>query len=79
MSLHAITCSSIILCCTSLNFLYNHDLQFNTSIYTPVCLPTASDHFYGMDSVATGWGVINSTVNDDPDAISAEVLQVSLA
>ena len=43
-----------------------------------MCLPSASDRFYGMASVATGWGIINSTVNDDPDSINAEVLQVSL-
>ena len=47
------------------------------SVYTPVCLPSASDTFYGMTSVATGWGVNTSTTNDDPNASISYVLQVS--
>jgi len=49
--------------------------EIDISIYTPVCLPSASDTFFGMNSVAIGWGVNTSTTNDDPNAALAEVLQ----
>ena len=52
-------------------------LPLYVSVYTPVCLPSASDTFYGMTSVATGWGVNTSTTNDDPNASISYVLQVS--
>ena len=60
-----IFCKSICNCMT----LY-------VSVYTPVCLPSASDTFYGMTLVATGWGVNTSTTNDDPNASISYVLQV---
>ena len=47
-----------------------------TSIYTPVCLPSASDRFYGFDTLTIGWGVNTSILNNDEDADFAEVLQV---
>ena len=53
-------------------------LECYYSIYTPVCLPSASDTFFGMNSVAIGWGVNTSTTNDDPNAALAEVLQAKI-
>jgi len=51
------------------------DGDIDISVYTPVCLPSASDTFFGMSSVATGWGVNTSTTNDDPTASITHVLQ----
>ena len=57
-----------------------------SSIYTPVCLPSPADTFYGSASVTTGWGLISPahcTVPDicpppppEPRPMETDVLQV---
>ena len=56
------------------------------SLYTPVCLPSPTDSFYGSASVTTGWGLItpaHCTVPDicpppppEPEPMETDVLQV---
>ena len=56
------------------------------SLYTPVCLPSPTDSFYGSASVTTGWGLItpaHCTVPDicpppppEPRPMETDVLQV---
>ena len=48
------------------------------SLFTPVCLPSSTDSFYTLTSVATGWGLNVSTTNNDTSATTPDMLQVCI-
>ena len=47
------------------------------SLFTPICLPSSTDNFYTLTTVATGgWGLNVSTTNNDTSATTPDMLQV---
>ena len=62
------------------NFFYTNVLtvaQF-ISLFTPICLPSSTDSFYTLTTVATGWGLNVSTTNNDTSATTPDMLQVCI-
>ena len=48
------------------------------SLFTPICLPSSTDSFYTLTTVATGWGLNVSTTNNDTSATTPDMLQVCI-
>ena len=60
------------------NIFYVLTVAQNISLFTPICLPSSTDSFYTLTTVATGWGLNVSTTNNDTSATTPDMLQVCI-